>query len=126
MKRSRFGALLLAGLLAAGLFSNSLIHRWHEPVSQYARRASELAADGNWEGANVLIRQARQRWERHWHISAAISNHRPMEEVDALFDELAVYSQYRDTVNYAAACCRIIREIDVISGDNDVNWWNVF
>ena len=126
MKRSRFGALLLAGLLAAGLFSNSLIHRWHEPVSQYARRASELAADGNWEGANVLIRQARQRWERHWHISAAISNHRPMEEVDALFDELAVYSQYRDTVNYAAACRRIIREIDGISGDNDVNWWNVF
>lgn len=126
MKRSRFGALLLVGLLAAGLFSGWLIHRWHDPISEQIREASRLATAGNWEDAQDLTAQAKSRWEHYWHISAAISDHRPMEEVDALFEELEVYGQFRDEVNYAAACSRIAGKLQGISGDNDLKWWNVF
>lgn len=107
MKRSWIGAGLLLVLLLVGICSTWRMQRCQEPMAENIRRAGTLAAQNDWAGAESCAAQTRQAWEKCWDVSAALTDHEPMEEVDALFETLEVYAGARDGLNYAALCAQL-------------------
>lgn len=125
MKRGWFGLMLLVLLLAGGCLSSYCMARWNEPLEGILEQAAVQAQAGNWEQAEVLSGEARRRWEKHWHISAAFADHGPMEEIDGLFAQLELYGQRQETISYAALCRVLARELGAIGEAHVPNWWNL-
>ena len=98
-------------------------HRCEE-ISQLIAQAGTLALAEDWEGTDKLLRKARGRWEESWRLSAALTDHEPMEEVDSQLEELAVYQKQREKLAFAALCGRIASQIEDIGDAQTLNWWN--
>lgn len=125
MKRCWFGAILLLILLAVGLLATWGMNAWHDPISDDLERAAEAALDEEWHRAEQLTARARKRWEKHWNFSAAFADHEPMEEIDAAFAQLEIYSQARDQVSLAAACAALARQVEAMGDAHGLTWWNL-
>ena len=125
MKRGWFGAALLLVLLGLGIASSVLMGIFHEPLAQSLERAADLALAENWEKSQEIVEQAQEKWEKMWHFSATVSDHGPMEEIDALFAQLEIYQKSRDPVNFAAACASLSRQIEAMGDAHEISWWNL-
>ena len=125
MKRGWFGGALLLVLLAGGIVSSVVMGNFHEPLARSLDRASEFALEENWEQAEQTARQARERWEDMWHFSAIVSDHGPMEQIDALFSQLDIYRQAGDPVNFAAVCASLSQQIGDMADAHGISWWNL-
>lgn len=125
MKRCWIGAGLLLVLLATGIYSTWRMQHCQEPMIQEVLRAGELARQGDWEAAEGHAHQAQAEWDRCWGLSAALTDHEPMEQVNAMFAQLEVYATAQETVNYAVLCAQLGSELDAISDAHRVVWWNL-
>ena len=125
MKRGWFGAALLLILLGLGVGSSSLMEVLHRPLADALDMASEWALEENWEGAAETARQAEASWRKLWHFSAILSDHEPMEEIDALFGQLEIYRAEGDSLSFAAACASLSRQVEAIADAHGLSWWNL-
>lgn len=124
MKRLWLGLSLLAVLLAVSLAVQAVSHRLHDPISQDLDRAADAALAGDWAEADRLYRRARDAWQRCHSATAAMADHSPMDELDMLFGELAVYARQRETVHFAAACRSASRMARAMWEAHRLNWWS--
>lgn len=125
MKRSWFGAGLLAALLILSLLSGRLLSRCHQPAARDLEEAAQTALAGDWSRTADLTRSARSRWERCRHFSAAITDHAPMEQIDRLFAILEVHQHTRSSPDTAALCAELAQRIRRISQDQQCSWWDI-
>jgi hypothetical protein len=125
VKREWIGFGLLLGLLVLGLLTTRRMERTCEDLSRQFRQAGTLALAEDWEGADKLLRKAKGRWDGSWHLTAALTDHEPMEEVDCQLEELAIYQKQRDRLSFCALCARIARQIEDLGDAHGLTWWNL-
>lgn len=117
MKRFWLGLGVLVVLLAFGCGITAAMHGICRPMWQQLEQAAEQP-----ESTGAL--SARASWEQARHFIAAFTDHEPMEEIDALFEELETYRH--DPTLYARCCARLSACVRAIAEAQAVNWWNIF
>lgn len=125
MRRCYFGAALLVALLGVSLLATAKMSRLHTAIANELASAASESLLGETARSDDAIRHAREAWEKNWHLSAALSDHEPMEEVDALFAELEVYRATRDIEAVAAVCAQLSSAIDALGDAHECTWWNL-
>lgn len=125
MKRFWFGLGLLVLLLSTGLWAGSRMSRIHTPCAMDLERAATCAMAEDWVTASQLTDQAKELWQKNWSASAAISHHQPLDEIDALFEELEIYRAREETAAYCAACRYLSERVRDLSNSFRINWWNL-
>ena len=125
MRRIWIGIILLGVLLAGGLWISDFMAQNHSPMAQDLHRAGELAEMDQWELAQAYARRAQDRWEEKWPVTASVADHEPMDEIDALFAQLEIFSQSRDATAYRAVCAHLGSLLEAISQSHSITWWNL-
>ena len=125
MKRIWIGIVLLGVLLISGIGAGEFMEQAHDPVARDVRQAGDLALQGQWELAQALVKRGQDRWEEKWPVTAAIADHEPMDEIDALFAQLEVYAAAKDQITYTALCAHLASLLEAISQSHSLNWWNL-
>lgn len=125
MKRLWIGVGFLAVMLAAGIWLTLFFADIHKPLSDSLQQAAQYAKTGQWEQADNLTRQAREDWTRYRNLIAAVADHEPLEEMESLLEQLELYGQSRDSVEYAALCARIAALADAMGESQQLTWWNL-
>lgn len=125
MKRIILGFGLLLVLLVLGLITSGSMEKRHEPIQAALNAAADSVAAENWEGAGMLLREAKTRWERGWRFDAALADHAPMEEIDGLFARLLEFCREEDTGEFSAGCRELSRLVKAMTDAHKPNWWNL-
>lgn len=123
MKRFWVGLAITALLLGLGIAVTVGMHRLCLPISQTLEQAAHTE---DWSAALTLSRQARQQWERWQQISASVTDHEPLEEIDALYHALEIYAEYGDTMRFSEVCARLASMTEAIAESQSINWWHIF
>ena len=101
------------------------MQRCHETVLHPLRTAAEHAEMGRWKQASEALQLVKAGWEEKWGITAALSDHEPMETVNDLLAQLEVYAQVQDPARFAAVCARLREALEAIGEAHSVAWWNL-
>lgn len=125
MKRFWIGLSMLVLLLAASIFAQHRMERVHTPCAMDLQWSADRAREGDWQAAGALALRARESWTENWHLSAILANHQPIDEVDALFEELQVYLDRQETTSYCAACVFLAQRVLDLGESFRLNWWNL-
>ena len=125
MKRSKFGLGLLIALLILGILSTWAMGRTTAPITETVRQAGEAGFREDWPLAEEKMGEARARWEKRYPLCASLTDHEPMEEINSLFAQLAVYGESRDGQNFAAVCALLAENLEAIGEAHMLKWWNV-
>ncbi len=125
MKRLWLGIFILAALAALGIWATVGISHICQPLSDSLNQAADRVQEGQWELALALSQDARQQWEQWQKLTASVTNHQPMEEVDALFGALEVYARQRDALRFADCCARLSAVTSAIAEAQAIYWWNI-
>lgn len=124
MNRFWFGVVLLAVVLGLCLWVTMDMGRIHEPITAGLEEAGARALEGDLEAGALLARQARQRWQTHREITAAVVDHDPMDEIDGLFAQMESFAAGGSATEFAAACNRIAQLIQAVAEANGLTWWS--
>ena len=124
MSRLWVGVAILALLLGAGIGVIRYTDRVQTQVKELLTQSREAAEVGQWKKAAGKCFQARSLWEKHRKATAAVIDHEPMEEAEALFSRLEVWLKARDSDSYCACCAGLEVCIEAIGEAHSVNWWN--
>ena len=125
MKRIWIGVVLLGVLLLGGIGTGEFMEQAHIPVARDVQQAGELVLRGQWELAQALVKRGQDRWEEKWPVTAAIADHEPMDEIDALFAQLETYEKTRDPAAYSAICAHLGSLLEALSQGHRCKWWNL-
>ena len=124
MTRLWFGVGLLVVLLLGGIALRCGIVPFHENLAQELDTAAELAVAGNWEQAQNAAFSARTRWQRHQDRISAVTDHEPMEQMEALFQELSMLDSDR-AVDFACICVQLSQTAQAIGETQALKWWGI-
>ena len=125
MKRIWIGIVLLLVLLMAGIGISAFMEESHLPIARDVRHAGALAMESQWGPAQAYANRGLKQWEKKWPVTAAIADHEPMDEIDALFAQLKVYAAAKDAPAYTAACACLASQLEALSQSHSFNWWNL-
>ena len=125
MKRLWIGILVLAVILASGIWLTLRFSRIHKPVEEHLQQAAEAARDGNWQKATALAENARAEWMKYRRLIAATTDHEPLEQAQYLLDQLQVYAQAQRTTEFCALCVRLASLAAAMEETQQVSWWNL-
>lgn len=126
MKRSWIGLAMLVVLLAASLLVTWGMDRIHDPIAQKLEDAADYALAGDWDRAASLASGAGTDWKKWAHFRGCFADHSPMEEIDAGFAELEVYSITREATDFSASCGSLARKVAAVGEAHGLVWWNLF
>lgn len=125
MKRFWIGTALLIAILAGGGWTSRYMSRTHTPCAMDLEHAAQCAMKGDWEGAAVLADRAQQFWQHSWHMCAMMSDHDPMDEIDALFSQLEIYRLRGETSAFSASCRYLAQRLMDMGESFRLTWWNL-
>lgn len=125
MNRLWLGIGLMAVLLAAGIWVGSFMDRTTAQISGALESAANTALSGDLQGATALSADAQHRWDNAWHRVAAMADHAPMDEIDSLFAQLAIYADTGTPEEFAGYCRRISRLVLAVGEAHCFSWWNL-
>ena len=125
MKRFYIGITLLLLFLISGILLTCAFSRIHAPLAKTLENASQAAVSGQWETAISLADAARTRWETCRNFTAAVADHEPLEEMDALFAQLEVYKNMGLNVEFAAICTRLSQMAAAMEESQALTWWTM-
>ena len=123
MKRIWLGVSLLLVFLVAGCLLTYSFHRVHAPLAAVLEEASEQALAGNWERACTSAADARQRWDKYRNLTAAVADHAPLEEMDALFSQVEIYVRLNWQGEFAALCMQLSQMAAAMEESQALTWW---
>ncbi len=124
-RRFWLGIGLLLVLLLAGLFIAHGMQALHTPEVQLLQQAEALALSGDFDRAVELALQAQSHWERYRHLTAAVADHTPMDEVERLFAEMEVYARVGEKPHFAACCNQLQIMCQAMAEAHSYAWWNL-
>ena len=125
MKRFWIGIGLLAAVLVVGIWAGSRMQQVHTPCAEDLERAAACAMAEDWAAASALTNRAKQLWQNNRHTSAAIASHQPLDEIDALFEELEIYRAREETAAYCASCLYLSERVRDLGQSFRISWWNL-
>ena len=125
LSREWIGAALLVVLLIGGVVTSLLMTRSHEAMAKTMEDAAWAALSQNWSGAVEMVKAGEKDWQSRWNLEAMVVDHRPMEEIDALFRQLEVHGALRETGEFAAACQTLSARLRAIGNAQRLSWWNL-
>lgn len=125
MKHLWFGAGLLAALfVACVLLSGPLENAHHIPAGDL-EKAADAAVKEDWDLASALCIRARKHWESHRNLTAALSRHDPIDQINAGFAALDRYAVCRDAEAFSAACSQLAVQLRSLPQSHSFRWWNL-
>ncbi len=122
MKRLWIGVITLAVLLILGAGLTAIYSSIHTPLSQTLEKAAAYAQDGDLQQAAAAVADAQQQWESCRDFSAAVVDHRLLEEMDELFAQLNYTTSSADI---AALCARLASRAADMAESQSITWWNL-
>ena len=125
MKRLYIGIGLLVGLLVLGIWLSAAFPALHDPLAHRLEQARTAAIAGDWPRAEALLKESRAQWNRYRHISAAVEDHGPLEQMDALFVRLEALASLRSEDEFAADCAELSRLAAALAEAQRFTWWNL-
>ena len=125
MKRVWMGGGLLALLRAAALLVGAGIGDRMEPSAHALRQAGMAAQAGDWMQAEQLASDAQGDWQKMSWITAALTGHEEVEQINDAFVQLPVYAR-RDANDYHALCVSIAEAMDALAQNHSCTWKNFF
>ena len=125
MGRFWLGIGLLALFLVLGFWISAAMDQVHLDISDTLELAAQQALDGDLDAGKETAQQAKKQWDKHWHGSAAVSDHAPMDEIDGLLAQLECYSRAGQTGEFAACCTRVSLLVRAMSEAHSFAWWNL-
>ncbi len=125
MKRMKIGVGLLVAVLVAGIWLGERMIDCHLPCASDLEHAAACAMAEDWASAGALATRARETWERNKHLSASVTAHEPMDEIDALFGELEIYRAREETSAYSAGCMYLAEQLRDLGNSFKLSWWNL-
>ena len=125
MNRIWLGIGLLVVFLAFGLWSSFAVDAVYEPITQQLEEASAAALAGDLPGGAALAKEAQDSWHRYWRKTASLSNHAPMDEIDALFLRLQAFADAGNAPDFAANCAQLSALVDACAEAHRLTWWNL-
>ena len=124
MKRLWIGVGFLIVMLVIGIFLAVRFDQIHTPLSEDLEEAAALAMAQEWEKASALTRKARADWRKYREFIAAVADHEPLEKMEYLLEQLAVYAQLRWTVDFSATCVEVAALAEAMLESQQLAWWN--
>ena len=125
MVRFLAGLGILAICLAVGLWTSTVMDTRHQAICDTLNQAAGESTAGDLETGISLARSAQDQWERHWHGSAVMADHAPMDEIDSLFAQLQVYGQAGLATDFASYCTRLAKLVAAMGEAHALTWWNL-
>ena len=125
MGKGWLGAGLLAVFLILGIALSAAADNTCLPTEQLLEQAAEKTLAGEFDQAVALGREAKSRWQGKWNAIAAIADHEPMDEVDALFAQMEIYADTDEQPHFAACCKELARRIHSFADAHRFSWWNI-
>ena len=125
MGRLWIGIGILVLLLVLGLWISHVMDDVHVGIAETLKTAAEQALSGDLEAGMDTAQRAKVRWEDHWHGSAAVADHEPMDEIDGLLAQLECYGKANQPGDFAACCKRLALLVEAMSEAHSLTWWNL-
>lgn len=125
MKRLWIGISFLVILLTGGILLSLGMVNLHSRISDRMAAASQAALAQNWNEALRLSESACEDWEKYRHVTAAFTDHEPIEEMDSLFLRLEIYQEPLQSTEYAAVCSHLSQLSGAIAESHSLTWWNL-
>lgn len=125
MNRFRIGLILLAALLAAGIWAQSTMQRIHLPIAAALENAADYAAAGEPSRAAELVHHAESQWQRSRTLTAALADHQPLEDIECLLAQLTAY-ETADDPTYPALCRDLARRLRAVAEAHSLSLGAVF
>jgi hypothetical protein len=123
MKRFWIGVTVMAALLVAGLSVTAATNALCAPISHQLQQATQAES---WPQATALAASARESWQQRRKFCAAVTDHAPMEQIDAQFRALQVYIRQQDRTRFQEACAQLSSMTDAIADAQTLCWWQIF
>lgn len=125
MGRLWLGIGILVLFLVLGLWISCCMDSVHLNIANTLETAAEQALSGDLATAAKTAETAKIAWESHWHSSAAVADHAPMDEIDGLLAQLECYSRANQPGDFAACCTRLQLLVEAMSEAHRLTWWNL-
>lgn len=125
MKRLWIGITFLVILFASGIALSLGMVSLHNRISSHLSAASLSALAQDWDTALQLSDAAGKDWDKYRHITAAFTDHEPIEEMDDLFLQLSIYRNPLRATEYAAVCSHLSQLSSTIAESHSLTWWNL-
>lgn len=121
MKRLPIGIFVLVGLLVLCFWTGHQAEIVHGSIIEALTKASEAEI---WE-QTASAEQARNEWDAHRTLSAAITDHTALDEIEAGFAQLEVYRRQNNLTHFTATCARLSQLISALKEGHELSWENV-
>jgi len=118
------GVGLLVVILAVGIWLWLGLGGVFRHMSQLLDQAAAAVTAEDWTTAEACTRQAEALWESYREAAASFTDHEPLEQMDALFDELAIYRRQLST-EYAVVCVHLSRLAEAVEEAVSLKWWSL-
>lgn len=117
--------MLLSISLIAGLFTSRNMERSHWEISKRLEDAAWFALAENWEDARQAAAAAENQWKGCRNRNSLLSDHTPMEQIDALFARVGIFSAARNREEFAATCAELSRYVRAMGEAHRLTWQNL-
>ncbi len=114
MKRGWLALALLAGMVALALWHTRCVDALAGELTAALEGAEARAEAGDWDGADRLTREARDRWDRAGTRLHITMDHQVLDEISAGFAETAELLAARERGEYAAANARLVERLELL------------
>lgn len=125
MNRLGIGIGILAVLLIIGAVFLWLSNDFHQELGAILEQGAQAAMAENWQTADQKLQEGKEKWNRYRRFLSAITDHEPMEEMDSLFSQLELFSQYRLKVDFIAVCNSLSHLAEAIDESHNLKWWSI-
>lgn len=119
------GVGILVLFLVLGLWTNHAMNDIHMGIADTLDTAAEEALSGNLAAGRKTAEKAKASWDAHWHSSAAVADHAPMDEIDGLLSQLESYGRADQPGDFAACCSRLSLLVQAMCEAHSLTWWNL-
>lgn len=126
MNRFWLGVGLLLLLLGISITTSLYLDNIHGQITDILNQAGDAAISGDLDTATAFVMQAQQIWQKHWHLTALVIDHGPVDEIDGMFAQIEAYGQAGEMPEFAACCAGTARMVQAVGESHSLTWWNLF
>lgn len=125
MKHLWFGIGLLVFLLVASIWLGSALEELHRFPAEDLEYAADAALEGNWNLSAALISRAEQSWSSRRNLTAALTHHDAVFQIDKGFDMLKSYIACQDTAGFVSTCAQLAAQLRSVHQPHSFRWWSL-
>ena len=125
MKRMWIGIFLLLLVLCTSIWLWLGLGNRFSQMSRDLDLAAAAATMDNWEQALLHSQTAADTWQTYRKTAASFTDHEPLEQIDALFDELQIHYREGARAQYAAVCVHLSRLAEAVEESLSLTWWSL-